>query len=93
MESQMLFWPQLSVRIASVFIPWLGWSDFNAGSQLAISGDNACRCRYYYNYKYRSSNRALAAMFVTWAVYGKPDISMTLNGVLFSRRNSWLCSG
>jgi ammonia channel protein AmtB len=40
------------------------------------------RCRYYYNNKYRSSNRALAAMFVTWSVYGKPDISMTLNGVL-----------
>jgi Amt family ammonium transporter len=25
---------------------------------------------------------ALAAMFLTWAVYKKPDISMTLNGVL-----------
>jgi Amt family ammonium transporter len=65
-----------------VFILWLGWFGFNAGSQLASGEIMQLRCRYYYNNKYRSSNRALAAMFVTWSVYGKPDISMTLNGVL-----------
>jgi Amt family ammonium transporter len=66
-----------------VFILWLGWFGFNAGSQLAISGDNATAVAgIIITTNIAAATGALAAMFVTWAVYGKPDISMTLNGVL-----------
>jgi Amt family ammonium transporter len=66
-----------------VFILWLGWFGFNAGSQLAISGDNATAVAgIIITTNIAAATGALAAMFVTWSVYGKPDISMTLNGVL-----------
>nr|WP_319400141.1 ammonium transporter [uncultured Carboxylicivirga sp.] len=66
-----------------VFILWLGWFGFNPGSQLAISGDNA----YAVASIFITTNLAAAAgsaatMFVTWFRYGKPDLSMTLNGAL-----------
>jgi Amt family ammonium transporter len=61
-----------------VFILWLGFR-FNAGSQLAISGDNATAVAGIIITTHAAAT-GLAAMFVTWAVYGKPDISMTLNG-------------
>ncbi|MCU4173702.1 ammonium transporter [Carboxylicivirga sp. N1Y90] len=66
-----------------VFILWLGWFGFNPGSQLAISGDNA----YSVALIVITTNLAAAAgavttMFVTWIRYGKPDLSMTLNGAL-----------
>ncbi len=66
-----------------VFILWLGWFGFNPGSQLAISGDNA----YAVAGIFITTNLAAAAgsivtMLVTWFRYGKPDLSMTLNGAL-----------
>ena len=66
-----------------VFILWMGWFGFNPGSQLAISGDNA----YAVAGIFITTNLAAAAgatvtMIVTWFKYGKPDLSMTLNGAL-----------
>jgi Amt family ammonium transporter len=73
----------LMLGALGVFILWLGWFGFNAGSQLAISGDNATAVAgIIITTNIAAATGALAAMFVTWAVYGKPDISMTLNGVL-----------
>ncbi|MDD5150043.1 MAG: ammonium transporter [Flavobacterium sp.] len=66
-----------------VFILWLGWFGFNPGSQLAISGDNAFAvAKIFITTNLAGAIGALAAMFVTWIFYKKPDISMTLNGVL-----------
>jgi Amt family ammonium transporter len=66
-----------------VFILWFGWFGFNPGSQLAISGDNAFKvAAIFITTNLAGAAGALAAMFLTWAVYKKPDISMTLNGVL-----------
>lgn len=66
-----------------VFILWMGWFGFNPGSQLAISGDNALAVAgIFITTNLAGASGALAAMFVTWIVYKKPDISMTLNGVL-----------
>ncbi|MFL9832064.1 ammonium transporter [Flavobacterium sp. ARAG 55.4] len=66
-----------------VFILWLGWFGFNPGSQLAISGDNALAVAgVFITTNLAGAAGALAAMFVTWIIYKKPDVSMTLNGVL-----------
>ena len=73
----------LMLGALGVFILWLGWFGFNAGSQLAISGDSATAVAgIIITTNLAGAAGALAAMFVTWGVYGKPDISMTLNGVL-----------
>jgi Amt family ammonium transporter len=66
-----------------VFILWFGWFGFNGGSQLAISGDNAnAVAGIIITTNLAAAAGAITAMFVSWALYKKPDISMTLNGAL-----------
>jgi len=73
----------LLIGSLGIFILWLGWFGFNAGSQLAISGDNAnAVAGIIITTNLAGAAGALSAMFITWIIYGKPDISMTLNGVL-----------
>lgn len=73
----------LMIGALGVFILWLGWFGFNPGSQLAISGDNAFAvAKIFITTNLAGAAGAIAAMFVTWIFYKKPDISMTLNGVL-----------
>ncbi|WP_372766603.1 ammonium transporter [Lutibacter sp.] len=73
----------LLIGALGIFILWLGWFGFNAGSQLAISGDNAnAVAGILITTNLAAAAAAIAAMFVSWGLYGKPDISMTLNGAL-----------
>jgi Amt family ammonium transporter len=66
-----------------VFILWLGWFGFNPGSELAISGASANRvANIVITTNLAAAAGAIVAMFYTWMKYGKPDISMTLNGAL-----------
>ena len=61
-----------------VFILWFGWFGFNPGSQLAASGEVN---RIAISHVFLTTNLA-ATMIVTWLKYGKPSLSLTLNGVL-----------
>lgn len=73
----------LLIGALGVFILWMGWFGFNAGSQLAISGDNAnAVAGIIITTNLAAAAAAATALFVSWGVYGKPDISMTLNGAL-----------
>ena len=73
----------LLIGALGVLILWLGWFGFNAGSELAISGDSANAVSgILITTNLAAAAGALTAMFVTWIKYGKPDISMTLNGAL-----------
>jgi Amt family ammonium transporter len=73
----------LLIGALGIFILWLGWFGFNAGSQLAISGDNAnAVAGIVITTNLAAAAGALVAMLVSWGLYGKPDISMTLNGAL-----------
>jgi ammonium transporter, Amt family len=66
-----------------VFILWLGWFGFNPGSQLAISGDNADKVSMIFiTTNLAAAAGGLLALITSWVRYGKPDISMTFNGVL-----------
>ena len=66
-----------------VFILWLGWFGFNGGSQLAWGGsDTIAAGNVIINTNIAAAIGAVAALFFTWMKYGKPDISMTLNGAL-----------
>ena len=62
-----------------VFILWLGWFGFNAGSTTAATPAIALIAL---NTFLSAAAGAAAAMGVTWARTGKPDAGMTLNGVL-----------
>lgn len=70
----------ITMGALGVFILWFGWFGFNPGS--TVSGMDSS-----IGYIAVTTNLAAAAggvvtMFVTWIKYKKPDVSMTLNGVL-----------
>ena len=67
-----------------VFLLWLGWFGFNPGSQLAFStgADATAVADIFVNTNLAASAGGVAAMFLSWFLFKKPDFSMTINGVL-----------
>ncbi|MFH1567615.1 MAG: ammonium transporter [Gemmatimonadota bacterium] len=63
-----------------VFILWLGWFGFNPGSTTSMDGGSFARVAVVTNLS--AAAGSLAAMFASWIRFGKPDISMSLNGAL-----------
>ncbi|MBF7097054.1 ammonium transporter [Alkalibacter mobilis] len=74
----------ITLGALGVFILWFGWFGFNPGSQLAASGiENAeAISSIFITTNLAAAMGAIMAMAVTWIKYGKPDVSMTLNGAL-----------
>lgn len=64
-----------------VFILWFGWYGFNAGSTLG-TGDPLAIARIAMNTTLAAVAGVLVAMFYAWKRYGKPDLSLALNGAL-----------
>lgn len=62
-----------------VFILWFGWFGFNPGSTTAAQSNIALIA---VTTNLAACTGGVAAMIVTWIRYGKPDVSMSLNGVL-----------
>lgn len=69
----------LPLAALGVFILWLGWFGFNAGS--TTTGDTSIAL-IVINTFFAGSAGSTAAMGVTWIKNGKPDGGFTLNGVL-----------
>lgn len=63
-----------------LFILWFGWFGFNPGSTLA--GTDSSIALIAVNTNLSAAAGAVAAMVFTWLKYGKPDVSLTLNGAL-----------
>lgn len=74
----------LTISSLGIFILWMGWFGFNSVSSLSITGDDAILTvsRCFLVTSLSAASASVAAMFISWVRYGKPDISMTLNGVL-----------
>ncbi len=62
-----------------VFILWLGWFGFNPGSTTAANKDIAM---IFVNTNLAAAAGAALAMITSWLKFGKPEISMSLNGAL-----------
>jgi Amt family ammonium transporter len=62
-----------------VFILWFGWFGFNAGSTTTADGTIGYIAA---NTALAAAAGALGAMIMAWKRFGKPDASMSLNGVL-----------
>jgi ammonium transporter, Amt family len=73
--------PGHSIPLAGlgVFILWLGWFGFNPGS--TTTGDGSIGY-IAVTTNLAAAAGALSAMTLSWAMFKKPDASMTLNGVL-----------
>ena len=74
----------LTLAGLGVFILWFGWFGFNPGSQLAASGtDNAMAISLItINTNLAAAAGALSAMTISWMMFGKPDLTMCMNGAL-----------
>ena len=69
----------ITLGALGVFILWFGWFGFNPGSTLALDvaiGHIAMTTNL------AAAAAAVTVMFLSWARYKKPDVSMTLNGAL-----------
>jgi Amt family ammonium transporter len=64
-----------------VFILWFGWYGFNAGSSLGF-GDPELVSRIAVTTTLAAASGVLAAMLTAWGKYGKPDLTLALNGAL-----------
>ena len=67
-----------------MFLLWIGWFGFNPGSQLAFStqADAQAVADIFLNTNLAAAAGGLTALFLSWALFRRPDISMTINGVL-----------
>ena len=63
-----------------VLLLWLGWFGFNGGSELSANSGNTSRILVMTNIA--AAAGVVAAMFISWLIQKKPDLSMALNGAL-----------
>jgi Amt family ammonium transporter len=66
------------------FILWLGWFGFNGGSELKISNIEEANAvaLVFVNTNAAAAGGVLAALLTARAIFGKADLTMTLNGAL-----------
>jgi len=79
-KSKAILGHNLPLAVLGVFILWFGWFGFNPGS--TTSGTNLSIATIAVTTNLAAAAGAIAAMFAVWVKFGKPDISMTLNGAL-----------
>jgi len=67
-----------------MFILWLGWFGFNGGSELKISdiGEANAVALVFVNTNAAAAAGVISALFAAHLLFGKADLSMTLNGAL-----------
>jgi Amt family ammonium transporter len=74
-----LFGHNIPLAFVGVFILWMGWFGFNCGSTLAA---NMAIAPIAVATAIAGACGAITAMLTSWIHFGKPDATMTLNGVL-----------
>ena len=74
----------LTLACLGVFILWFGWFGFNPGSQLAAAGygDQTAISHVFLTTNLAACIGGFLALIVSWIKYGKPSLSLTLNGIL-----------
>lgn len=74
----------LTFAALGVFILLVGWYGFNPGSQLTYSGAVNAEATTYIalTTTLAAASGAVFAMIFAWILFGKPDLTMGLNGML-----------
>ncbi len=74
----------LPIAALGVFILWFGWYGFNPGSQLAFqaTSDIDATMHVAVTTTLAAAAGGLCATLLSWVMFGKPDLSMGLNGIL-----------
>jgi Amt family ammonium transporter len=69
----------LSIATLGCFILWIGWFGFNPGSTMAV-GEDIAYIAVITNLA--AASGAITATISSWILAGKPDLSLTINGIL-----------
>ncbi len=73
----------LTLGALGVFILWFCWFGFNGASTVAMTnGAYESAASVYVTTNLAAAVATVTVMCITWIRYGKPDVSMTLNGSL-----------
>jgi Amt family ammonium transporter len=80
----------MSLACLGMFILWMGWFGFNAGSTTGVTGGGSepfggagkAFALIAINTNLAAAAGSVIAMVVSWKTAGKPDIGMTINGAL-----------
>ena len=65
------------------FILWFCWFGFNGGSTVSmVNGGNELAGKVFFNTNLSAAMATVTVLIITWVLYKKPDVSMTLNGSL-----------
>ena len=73
----------LTLGALGVFILWFCWFGFNGASTVAMTnGAYESAASGYVTTNMAAAVATVTVMCITWIRYGKPDVSMTLNGSL-----------
>ncbi len=74
----------LTLGALGVFILWFAWFGFNGCSTVSISSNVSAiaASSIFVTTNLSAAMATLTTMLLTWVRYGKPDVSMTLNGAL-----------
>jgi ammonium transporter, Amt family len=74
----------MSLSALGVFILLVGWFGFNPGSQLAFDSHANIEVvmRVASNTTIAAAAGSIVCMLVAWLMFGKPDLTMALNGML-----------
>lgn len=73
----------LTVGALGVFILWFCWFGFNGGSTVSMEGDAIVSAgKIFVTTNLAAAVATITVMLLTWILYKKPDVSMSLNGTL-----------
>jgi Amt family ammonium transporter len=70
----------MAIATLGCLILWLGWFGFNAGSTMAADPTSIAHIAVTTNTA--AAFGGIAATLIAWSYLGKPDLTMTINGIL-----------
>jgi Amt family ammonium transporter len=80
-SSNVILGHSMPLATLGVLVLWFGWYGFNAGSTLGMAEPDLV-ARIAMNTTLAPSMGAIVAMLFAWVRYGKPDLTIALNGAL-----------
>ena len=73
----------LTIGALGVFILWFCWFGFNGASTVSMEGDAIVSAgKIFVTTNLAAAVATVTVMIITWVMYKKPDVSMSLNGSL-----------
>jgi Amt family ammonium transporter len=83
-KSRAILGHSIPIGALGVFILWFGWFGFNGASTVAAGDDASLEAM---GHIFMTTNLSAAAgvvtvLLITWILYKRPDVSLTLNGAL-----------